>query len=84
MKCSSQQRGLWEGILQQKGVTASGEKLLCSKQLNTASRNRQTEDKPSPNNAAGSGSGSGYIHRRSQPMAINATEQGERKKLFLY
>ena len=24
------------------------------------------------------GSGSGYIHRRSQSMAINATEQGER------
>ena len=28
-------------------------------------------------NSSGSGSGSGYIHRRSQSMAINATEQGE-------
>ena len=29
-----------------------------------------------------SGSGSGYIHRRSQSMAINATEQGERINCF--
>ena len=32
--------------------------------------------------AAGSGSGSGYIHRRSQSMAINVTEQGERVNCF--
>ena len=31
-----------------------------------------------------SGSGSGYIHRRSQSMAINATEQEERINCFLY
>ena len=33
-------------------------------------------------NSLNSGSGSGYIHRRSQSMAINATEQGERINCF--
>ena len=32
--------------------------------------------------SSGSGSGSGYIRRRRQSMAINTTEQGERKNCF--